>query len=139
MILELSSYENAVSQLETSLNYLFSDLAKNDPSLRAQFRGASIQAFEYTYELCYKMIKRQLEQIVANPAEIDGLAFMDLMRSAAETGLVRDVVKFKIYREMRNITSHTYDNDKAEDVVGVIPDFLRDAKWVLAELKRRNA
>jgi len=137
--LDLSSFEKAVAQLETSLKYLGSDLAQNDEALKAQFRGASILAFEYTYELCAKMVKRQLEEILPNPADVDGMAFMDMMRSAAEAGLVRDAVKFKLYREKRNITSHTYDVEKAEEVIGVLDEFLRNVRFILAELKRRNA
>jgi nucleotidyltransferase substrate binding protein (TIGR01987 family) len=137
--LDLSSFEKAVAQLETSLKYLGSDLAQNDESLKAQFRGASILTFEYTYELCAKMIKRQMKEILPNPAEVDGMAFMDMMRSAAEAGLVRDAVKFKMYREKRNITSHTYDVEKAEEVIGVLDEFLQDVRFILAELKRRNA
>ena len=139
MRLDLSSFEKAVAQLETSLKYLGSDLAQNDEALKAQFRGASILAYEYTYELCAKMVKRQLEEILPNQADVDGMAFMDMMRSAAEAGLVRDAVKFKLYREKRNITSHTYDVEKAEEVIGVLDEFLRNVRFILAELKRRNA
>jgi nucleotidyltransferase substrate binding protein (TIGR01987 family) len=85
------------------------------------------------------MIKRQMKEILPNPADVDGIAFMDMMRSAAEAGLVRDAVKFKMYREKRNITSHTYDVEKAEEVIGVLDEFLQDVRFILAELKRRNA
>ena len=35
-------------------------------------RGGAFQAFEYTYELSVRMIKRYLEQVSANPAEVNG-------------------------------------------------------------------
>ena len=84
------------------------------------------------------MIRRQLRQIVANPAELQEMAFMDLIRTAADAGLVRNVPPFKVYRDKRNITSHTYDLEKAEEVVGVVDDFLSDVHFVLEELERRN-
>ena len=34
-------------------------------------RASAIQAFEFTYELSVRMIKRYLEQVSANPAEVD--------------------------------------------------------------------
>lgn len=139
MKLDVSAFEKAVARLEESLKYYNSDMAKKDEGLKSQFRGASIQAFEYTYALCTKMIKRQLEQILSESVELDGMAFMDMMRSAAEAGLVRDPVKFKDYRDKRNLTSHTYDEEKAEEIMSVLDDFLKDLRFTLAELKRRNA
>ncbi|MCK5798360.1 MAG: HI0074 family nucleotidyltransferase substrate-binding subunit, partial [Deltaproteobacteria bacterium] len=111
---------------------------QEDPDLREQFRGATIQAFEYTYGLATKMIHRQLGQIVANPAELREMAFLDLMRTAADAGLIRQAPPFKIYREMRNITSHTYNPERAEEVVSVVDDFLHDIRFLLEELQRRN-
>lgn len=133
-----SSFEQAISQLEKSYDYLHSSLSQADPELREQFRAATVQAFEYTYELAVKMIRRQLGQIVANPAELREIAFLDLMRTAAEAGLIREAPPFRIYREMRNITSHTYDADRAEEVVQVIDDFLHDVRFLLEELRKRN-
>jgi len=100
---------------------------------------AVIQAFEYTYELAYKKIRRQLEQIVANPSELKEINFMDLMRSAKEAGLISEVPNFRVYREKRNITSHTYDEDKAVEIVSVVDSFLQDMHFLLNELKKRNS
>jgi len=139
MKLDYSSLEKAMAQLEKSLAYLDSEMSRDDPDLRMQFRAASIQAFEYTYELAVKMIRRQLEQIVSNPAELREMAFMDLIRSASEAGLVKDVRAYKVFREKRNITSHTYDDAKAEYVLSGIDVFLDNTRFLLKELKRRNA
>ena len=51
-------------------------------------RGGAFQAFEYTYELSVRMIKRYLEQVSANPAEVNGLSFQDLIGRAGQQGLV---------------------------------------------------
>jgi len=136
--LDCSAFERAVAQLETSYDFLRSPLSDERPDLREQFRSATIQAFEYTYELAYKMIRRQLERIVASPATLRELAFMDLIRTAAEAGLVREAPPFKVYREMRNITSHTYNAERAEEVVAVVDDFLHDMRFLLDELRERN-
>ncbi|MBP7867714.1 MAG: HI0074 family nucleotidyltransferase substrate-binding subunit [Acidobacteria bacterium] len=138
MTLDLTSFESALGQLDTSAGYLESDLARQDPGLREQFRSAVIQAFEFSYTLAVKFIRRQLEQIVANPHELSEMAFMDLIRAAADAGLVPDVPRFRVYREKRNLTSHTYDAEKAEDVLSVIPEFRADMKHLLDRLRSRN-
>ena len=58
MRLDLSALRDALTALNVSLGYLDSDAAA-DPGLRDQFRAAAIQAFECTYELAFKFMKRQ--------------------------------------------------------------------------------
>ena len=138
MKLDYSSLEDAVAQLQKSFDYLHGDLARKDPHLREQFRAATIQAFEFTYELAVKMIQRQLAQIVANPDALREMDFADRMRDAADAGIVRDAPSYVRYRELRNKTSHTYDTDWAEKTVSVIDEFLRDVRFLLQELQKRN-
>jgi len=138
MKLDLTPLEKGLGQLEQSLSYLRSDIALRDPGLRAQFRAAAIQAFEYTYELAVKMIRRQLAQISAVPSELAELSYRDLIREAADAGLVLDPESFFLYRDIRNITAHTYDEAKAERVLGVLDGFRKDVLALVKELKRRN-
>jgi nucleotidyltransferase substrate binding protein (TIGR01987 family) len=137
MPLDLSSLREALRALETSLRYLRSDLAE-DPGLADQFRAAAIQAFEFTYELAFKFMKRQLEEIVAVPSSVDEMTFMQVVRAAAEAGLVSDVSRFREYREARNITSHSYDRTKAERIAAELPRFAVDVADLLARLEARN-
>jgi nucleotidyltransferase substrate binding protein (TIGR01987 family) len=138
MKIDYSPFEKAIAQLEKSVSFYNSEMAEENSELKEQFRAAVIQAFEYTYELAFKMIKRQLEQIVANPSELKEMAFMDVMRTAQEAGIIREAPSYKSYRDKRNITSHTYDADKAIEIISVIDSFLQDMRFVLNELKRRN-
>ena len=135
MKIDVSSLESALKQLNTSMNYLQSE---KDPGLKVQFRNSAIQCFEFTYELSYKMIRRYLEQVVSTRDEIRQINFADFVRTAAEAGLIPDVKRFLRYRERRNITSHTYNQKKAEEVVEVLDDFARDVCFVIQELKKRN-
>ena len=138
MKLDYSSLEDAVAQLQRSFDYLHGDLASTDSGLREQFRAATIQAFEFTYELAVKMIQRQLAKIAANPDALREMDFTDRMRDAADAGIVRDALPYTRYRELRNRTSHTYDADRAEETVSVIDEFLRDVRFLLQELQKRN-
>jgi nucleotidyltransferase substrate binding protein (TIGR01987 family) len=137
MPLDVSPLARAQAALEKSLGFLHSELAGN-PDLREQFRAATIHGFDVVYELAYKMIRRQLEAIVPVPSELREVSFMDLMRTAADAGLIRQPASWKNYRELRNRTSQTYDEAEAETILGEIDAFLQDVRFTLAELKRRN-
>jgi hypothetical protein len=49
-----------------------------------------------------------------------------------------DWSSWKIYREMRSKTSHTYDEEIAIEVVQGIPAFLEEARHLLKQLQERN-
>jgi nucleotidyltransferase substrate binding protein (TIGR01987 family) len=138
MKLDVSSLSRAVTALEKSLGFLHSDLAADNPDLREQFRAATIQGFEFVYELTFKMIRRQLEQIVAVPSELREMTFPDLMRTAADAGLIQDSAAWRKYRELRNRTSHTYDEAEAEAILVDLDAFLADIRFTRDELTRRN-
>lgn len=137
-MIDYSSLKNATEQLQRSFNYLHSDLAKKDAGLHEQFRAATIQAFEFSYELAISMIRKQLGQIVANPDELRGIDFADLMRDAADAGIIRDALSYIRYKKMRNKTSHAYNVDQAEKTVAIMGEFLRDMHLLLKELEKRN-
>ena len=131
-MIDLSSFKKAVLSLERAV--LRAQKSPEDTELR----DAVIQRFEYTYELCWKMLKRQLEAESANPAEIDGLSFKDLLRQGAERGIVSDVEIWFVYRDQRNITSHIYDEKKAASVYKTACAFLGDAGALLKVLEERQ-
>ena len=130
--LDVSSLACAV----TSLAEAVEEYQKNTDNLFV--RDASIQRFEYTYELAHKMLKRYLEISEANAETIDQMSFPDLIRTASERGLTLhgwDV--WKLYRDARNITSHTYNEKKAVNVCMMIPSFLDEACYLLLTLQQR--
>ena len=139
MKLDLTPLEDAVAQLEDGLVQYDSDIVREFPQIRNQMRAGAIQAFEFTYELSVGMIKRYLEQVSANPAEIDELSFQDLIRRAGQQGLVRsELDAWMRYRANRGTTSHTYSEERAERVFRGIPEFLEEARHLLRELQAKN-
>jgi nucleotidyltransferase substrate binding protein (TIGR01987 family) len=101
-------------------------------------RDACIQRFEYTYELCVKFLRRYLEISETNRTEIKEMSFPAIIRTADSRGLLKsDWTGWKSYRELRNITSHTYNEEKATAVVAGIPAFLQDAQYLLEQLQSR--
>jgi len=140
MIIDYSALENAIGQLEKSLEYAQSQMAKDDPGLFEQLRNSVIQCFEFTYEVSHKMLRRHLENTAASPDEFDLSVFQNLIRTGNEKGLLRsDWLRWKEYRQARTDSSHTYDLARAEAVYQVAPDFLQEARFLFKELTERSA
>lgn len=140
MTIDFSSLGSAISQLEKSLQYAGSPMAQSDPGLFEQLRNSVIQCFEFTYELSHKMLKRYLEETAASPEEIDLSTFQNLIRTGNEKGILRsDWSRWKEYRQARTDSSHTYDEDRAEVVYKIAPDFLREAKFLFQQLMDRSS
>jgi len=130
--LDLTSFDKALLRLEEALQAI---TAAPDNTL---YRDATIQRFEFTYEVAHKMLKRYLEMTAANPTSIDEMAFADMIRTGSEQGLLRSGWdKWKDYRKARGTTSHTYDEAKAMAVAAIIPDFLSEAKSLRDKLRNR--
>lgn len=105
-----------------------------------QLRDGLIQRFELTYELSNKTLKRFLEANAASPEEYDRMGFPDLIRSANEAELLKSAwAQWSVFRKMRNMTSLTYNEAFAKQVVATIPDFIDEAAFLLAVLKDRIA
>ena len=134
-----SPLEKAISSLD-QLQQRVADaqfMAAQDQIVRLGLQAGLIQNLEFTYELCWKAIKRWLENNL-NPEAVDGVTRRELFRLAAENRLIEDVDEWMSYHEARNQSSHRYDSVLAEDVLGVIADFARAARRLLANLKARN-
>lgn len=138
MLLDLSPLDHALSQLETF--HALSLQPQAQPVMAEALRMAAIQAFEYTYELSVKMLRRFLEMTEPNPAALDDATFQGLIRLGSERGLLKsDLPVWMDFRRQRGTTSHAYDAVKAAQVHAAIPAFLADARFLLAELHRRSA
>ena len=139
MTLDLSSLQKAIIQLEEAIEYCQSDLSKNDVKLAQHLRAAAIQAFEFTYELSFKMLKRFLEATEPNPALLDEMSFNAIIRKGFERGLLMsELADWQEFRKDRGTTSHTYNEDKAQDVFECIPKFFIEAKFLLAQIQKRQ-
>lgn len=139
MNLDISSLENAIAQLEDALFYCASDLAKSDPRLELHLRDGAIQAFEYTYELAFKSLKRYLAMTEPNPDRVAEMSFNEVIRRGYELGFLKaELAEWREFRRDRGTTSHAYDERKAIEVYQNIPAFLTEAKFLLTEIKRRQ-
>lgn len=138
--LDLSALRDAVGSLEDGLEVVSDTGWFNAQNTKVQntLIAGVIQNFEFVYEISIKMIKRQIEAESASPTEVDETNFREVLRAAAEKGLVADVEAWFKYRKMRNITAHTYDHEKAQQVYQDTLIFIGDARALLLKLEARN-
>ncbi|GBU24929.1 hypothetical protein R83H12_01565 [Fibrobacteria bacterium R8-3-H12] len=136
--LDLTDYANAVASLEKSIN---SYLAEKDGEYKDVLRDSSIQRFEYVFEFSHKILRRYLSWHVPMPqVKISEISFVELVRIANEHGLFTEPCEiWNKYRKMRNITSHTYNEGAAEQVLEIIPAFLEEIKRFLAKMQENLA
>jgi nucleotidyltransferase substrate binding protein (TIGR01987 family) len=140
MILDRSALENAIVRGEEALAFCASDLAKNDPRLALHLRAGAIQAFEFTYELAIRTLRRHLVETEPDPSAVMEMTFNALIRRGYELGLLRaEVALWQDFRRRRGTTSHTYDSAKAQAVFEIIPEFLAEARFLLVWLAVRQA
>lgn len=129
-ILDLTSFEEVLASLFEVIKIYNCD---RDDLIT---RDSMIQRFEYTYSISLKMIKRYFSTGAFVFENIDGMTFNEMIRQANKMGLLRsNLEKWDNYRQKRNLTSHTYDEKIAQDVVSIIEDFAFEAKFLLDKLK----
>jgi len=93
------------SDFLSALERLKEALAQPESSF---LRDASIQRFEFTYELAWKAIKLWLES-----KDIVALNAKEALQAALQQGLLIDGNGWSELHRMRNLTSHTYDEAQA--------------------------
>lgn len=103
-----------------------------------QLRDGVIQRFEYTYELSHKFLGRYLMNVVASPDTLHTMAFPDVIRLGYAHGLLHESwSEWRMYREIRAKTSHTYDLAVAVAVMAAIPQFIDAVTFLQAQLAAR--
>ena len=106
--LDIGSLRAAVQVLANAVDVVSSlKFAAVDLRWRDTLVGGVVQHFEFTFELCWKMLNRQVERELPSPSELDRSSFRDLFRLGHQRGLVTSVEPWFEFRELRNITAHT--------------------------------
>jgi len=133
-MLELSLLERAISRLDEG----WQRYQKNTSDL--QIRDGLIQRFEFTYELCIKTMRRHFEHSISSAETIRNMSFDQFIRHAFSLGILNEeIAQWRDFREKRNITSHTYHEQKAIEVCTIIPRFLREAQYLYAAVAKQQA
>jgi len=138
MALDLSSLHKAVKFFESALDVAAPGRLESMPADQQDvIKAGVIQNFEFTYELCWKFMKRWLETNLS-PMIADGVTRRELFRLAAESRLIEDVEQWIIYHDARNQTAHIYDPQIAQEVYETARGFVKDAAGLLQALEAHN-
>lgn len=126
--LDISVYSKAVTRLGEIIARYQLDI--NDDGIR----DAVIQRFEFTYSVTLKTLSKYLSE--HSFENVKQMSFNDIIRSANQLDLLKsNLEKWTEFRCMRNLTSHTYDEEIAMKVVSVIPDFYEETSFLLEQLR----
>ena len=140
-VLDLTALRSAITSLDDGLAVVgdASWFNAQDIKVRNTLIAGVIQNFEFVYEIGVKMLRRQLELESDSPGDVDQASFRELLRLGAEKGMIDDVDAWFGFRQMRNITAHTYDHAKAQQVYDGTQVFMAHARALLARLESRHA
>ncbi len=128
-----SNYTNAFEQLQEAVEL------SQERELSMLEKQGLIQAFEYTHELAWNVMKDFLEY--QGNQNVKGSR--DAIREAFKVALIEDGETWMETIQTRNATSHGYDKEMAEEVVNTIINdymeiFSKFEKEMLLLLDREN-
>ena len=108
------NFNKALSQLEGAVS-----LSKQRELSQLEKQGV-IQAFEFTHELAWNVLKDYLE----DQGEQNIRGSKDATRAAFKVALISDGEMWMSMIQSRNVSSHTYDEDTAESLfIAIVNDY----------------
>lgn len=134
--IDLTSLRKALAQLCEAISF-WQACGSADP-LKPHLRWAVIQSFEFTYELAVRSTRRVLIERVESADLVRDLSFNDLLRRALDAGLPMPLDAWRRWRDLRNGTSHAYDEARALEVAVAASGFALDAAQLLEYLEQET-
>ena len=128
MTLNMEFLIRCVNTLDSAFTQLRS--RGQDDELYDIFRAASVKEFEIVLEQSGSLLKRRLRPYFASNRQADRLTFKDVFRHAALHGLigVEASERWMAYPDNRNDTAHDYGEGFAETTIGLLEQFIPDAR-----------
>jgi nucleotidyltransferase substrate binding protein (TIGR01987 family) len=96
-----------------------------------QEKAGAIQAFEYSFELAWKTMKRFL-----NVRGREANSPREVFRIAALEKFIEDPELWFDFLVKRNLTISTYQDEEAEQVIKVLPLFVSEVEKLIALLEK---
>jgi nucleotidyltransferase substrate binding protein (TIGR01987 family) len=110
-----SNYQKALVRLSEAVNLLNDNICEG--SEFDLLKEGLIQRFEYTHELAWKVMKDYLEY----QGYVDIRGSRDAIRKSLELNILSDR-RWMATIEARNLTSHNYDDETANNIYHEIMD-----------------
>ena len=117
----INRLESAVEQLQQR---------EPDDRFHDTLREISVKEFEIVLEQSGYLLKKRLRSYFASNRQADRLTFKNIFRHAARHDLIslEACERWLAYRDNRNDPAHNYGEDFAETTLGLLPDFIEDAR-----------
>lgn len=96
-----------------------------------QEKAGVVQAFEYCYELSWKMIKRVLTE-----KGVDVSTPRDAFREGAKLGVITTPKVWFGFLLLRNLTSHTYNEENLNKVTDAVGQFSEELGYLVDKLSQ---
>ncbi len=130
--IDLNTLRKALAQLSEAITF-WQERAEGDP-LKPHLRSSVIQSFEFSYELSVRAARRVLIERAESADLVRDLSFNDLIRRAMDAGFPMSLDAWRRWRDLRNGTSHAYDEERAQAVALGALAFAEEAHKLLAHL-----
>ena len=133
-IQRFSNYRKALAQMGKAVDMVSARLGSVSDQDELMAEGL-IQRYEYTHELVWKVMKDYEEY----QGLTDIMGSRDAIRIALQSGLINDDRWMDTIAD-RNLTSHNYDDETAQRIVGNIinvyyPLFVKFEKTMLGKME----
>lgn len=126
--------EAQIAQFEKTVNNLGEILEKikDAGENRAIFRDSAIQRFEIAFDLCWKTLKEKLRSEYG----IESASPKKIFQESFKQGLIENDVVWLEMTDLRNETSHAYNEEFAELVLKKLPEIYSVFQKLLWKLKK---
>lgn len=102
-------------------------------------QAGAVQAFEFCYELCWKMMKRFLGtrgQSAFVKTSADKVRFSrDIFRKAALATLIDNPEVWFEFQDKRNLTTHIYEQENLGAIVDIFDQFSQEMSTFIERLQ----
>ena len=93
-------------------------------------QAGTAQAFEFCYELAWKLMKRFLAT-----QGIEAVSPKDTFRKAALAKIIDDPEIWFDFQEKRNLTAHTYEQENLDAIINILEPFSIELNKVITRIK----
>lgn len=106
----------------------------NNTQIKEYIEDACVKRFEYTVETSWKMMKKYLK--LEYGKEDKELTMNNIFRLMEGYGFIKSWEDWRFYYDKRNDTSHEYNQEKANEILGIIDRLVEDAQYLYDELAK---
>lgn len=93
-------------------------------------QAGAVQAFEFCYELAWKVLRR-----ILNSRGIDVASPRSAFRHAGLEKLIDNAEIWYDFQEKRNLTAHTYEEENLRAIVSVFDQFSEELEKLINNIK----